>query len=375
MYTGCLVVTCLIANRANQLLLSSNVRRQRLGKALIILLILIFSLIAGLRDYSVGTDISYYGLPSFYKAQRLSAANYFVTDGTILEPLYVVLNFAITRIFNNYGIVLFALQLLTASFVLLRLCDYKYTGKIWLGVLIYNCFFFPISLNIMRQSVAMAMLFYATRYIFGSEIDAKIKRYVCIVICSMGFHVSGAIGFAILFIYHLYSRKTKYGKDKMTVLKTCALLCAMIVVVLLFDKIVGIIASLSSFTSKFSRYEGQSLGSIQLNPILTRLPFVIFPLAFWGKYKNKRLENYLVFILVVLDVIFSELRAYSSSLYRVSIYFAYFRMIEIPCLVESVGTRNRKILSILMTAICVSIWVYQIIYQGNESVFPYVFKN
>lgn len=375
MYIGCAILTCLLAYRSNKLLLSSKKKNVRRGNFLMLLISIIFSVVAGLRDYTVGTDISYYALPSFINAQRFDLATYFAVDGSALEPLYMLLNYFVVKIFNNIGVLLFALQMITAVFVLFRLCDYKETNKLWLGVLIYNFFFFPISLNIMRQSIAMAMVFYATRYLFGSNSKLSIKRYLIIVAISIGFHGTGAVGIAVLFFYMLFFRETRGEKDRYLILKSVTLIVILIVVVILFDKVVDLIVPISSFTGKFSRYTDQSFGGLDINPLLVRLPYIVLPLLFWNRYKKERTENYLLFMLILTDLVFSELRAYSTSLYRVSYYFAYFRMLAIPTFVQSLEIRNRKIMSLIICVLCIVIWAYQIVYQGNESVYPYVFRN
>lgn len=372
MYVLTTIITCFMAYLANVLLLSKNKKNVRYGKLIMICIIVMFSMVAGLRDYTIGTDISFYVRPIFNYSINNTLTDLFVMESTNLEPLYLILNYVSANVFNNMGAVLFCLQFIVILFVVMRICDYTYTKKMWIGILAYNCLYFPISLNLMRQSIAMAILFWGSRYLFGEK--CNIKKYLICMLFSVGFHVTGIIGLVFLFCSLYYSKHITTGRDKSLFIKSLLLVAGTIVAIMFFDKAVEIIAGLAPFMNKFNRYSEQAYSGFQINPFLIRIPLILLTFLSWKEYKKGNNENYLLFIFVVFDLLLAQLRAYSAGLYRLSIYFAYFKMIQLPCMIYS-NRRYKIITTYTVCFILIITWYYQIVLQGNEEVYPYIFRT
>ena len=77
---------------------------------------------------------------------------------------------------------------------------------------------------------------------------------------------------------------------------------------------------------------------------------------------------------MVIDATTSLLRSYSGTLYRVSIYFAYYKMLAIPNFTIIHKGKNKLFINAAVCIMFYLIWIYQIVIQGNEQVFPYTAK-
>ncbi|MFE5324053.1 EpsG family protein, partial [Paenibacillus sp. NPDC056579] len=134
-----------------------------IGAILLILSCLIPVFVLGLR-YDVGTDyfsyIDMYNYLSVIDFKLVDIINY-----TSVEPGYIILNIIADKLFGNYQAVFFLAALITMLFSFLSIWYYK--DKIFLGVtlFIYFIMIFPITFNAVRQSIAVAIIFFAIRYI------------------------------------------------------------------------------------------------------------------------------------------------------------------------------------------------------------------
>lgn len=371
MYTICGAITCLITHKANKLILSRYKTNQKVGKTFLVFVALIFACVAAIRDYNIGTDIKFYVLPVFNSALNNDFSTYWSINSNTIEPLYLLLNYFCSIISDEPRLLMGGLSFIISILVILRLSDYKENRKMWIGIFVYNFAFFPISLNLMRQSVAMAILFYSTRYIFAEK--TKLRNFFIGTLLAMGFHFTGVIGLFLLLLQWYYKKDILKNElvSKGTTFKTMVMVVVLIIGVLLFDKVIAIIVPLSSFTQKYSLYYTSIGKNIDFNPLLVRLPFVIMIFLHRKEFYKKQSENYLLFMLMLTDMLTSLLRSYSSTLYRISIYFAYYKMISMPNYIATYYKNKKILMSVVICAMFYVIWIYQIVIQGNEQVFPY----
>lgn len=374
MYTLCGLVTCLLTYQANKLLISRYKTNRKVGNALLVLIVLIFSTMAALRDYNIGTDISYYVTPVFYNAKRMSFREYWVINSVIIEPLYLILNYLIAMFTDDPRLLMGCIELIVSGFILLRLSDYKMNRRMWIGVFIFNFAFFPISLNLMRQSIAMAIIFYATRYIFSDKLN--IHRFILWVVISMGFHLTGIIGLFILAFVFYYQKEKNIIRSRTLAreFKTILLIVGLVIMIFLFNKIVDMIIPISGFSLKYSSYAVGDINGFDFKPFLVRSPFLLIIFVYRRHFYEQKCENYLLYILLLTDALTSLLRSYSTTLYRISIFFAYYKMLAIPNLIESLKPNKRLRITFVICLLLYVLWIYQIILQGNEQVYPYTAK-
>ena len=122
-------------------------------------LILILSLLAGLRAFSVGMDTERYNY--FFK---LCAEKQFDLVYAI-EYSFKIIMLVFSKVSKSFTVFMLLLALLTNTCIIMRFWDYRDIVNFkWVVVIYYIAFYF-YGMNIMRQMCAVAIVFYGSRYI------------------------------------------------------------------------------------------------------------------------------------------------------------------------------------------------------------------
>ncbi|HOO05934.1 MAG TPA: EpsG family protein [Ruminococcus sp.] len=151
----------------------------------LISIVLILSLVSGLRASVVGIDTySYY---SIFEAV-------YNDDPTLawrnIEPTFLYICKLLLHISTNPNFLLFLFALLANSLIILRLWDFKDVAPFpWMIACYYSSFYF-LSMNIVRQFCAIAIIFFATRYLF----ERKYIVYMFALGLAYLFHRSALVG-------------------------------------------------------------------------------------------------------------------------------------------------------------------------------------
>ena len=167
------------------------------SKVLLIAGVLCVSVLAGVRDLAIGTDIKTYGEWLFKGASSGISFFSFIKANTDIEPLFLTLVYAVAKFFSDSHWLYFAIGLLQYGFTLAGIMNFR--GKIsvpysWLCFLLI---FYGDTLNAMRQFIALAIAFWAFYYFFKGEY----KKYVVWTIIAVLFHNTAIVSFFIAVIY------------------------------------------------------------------------------------------------------------------------------------------------------------------------------
>lgn len=184
------------------LLKLSESQRSVLKFLLEIVGILPIAILAGCRDFTIGTDTAGYPTEMFYLCRSCdSLAQALVLIAGEVEPLYVVLQFYVSRFFKDAHWILFFSHVIM-YYNIVCVCR-KMRIRPSVCVFIYFCVFFDFSLNGARQSIALSFIPLSFFYLIK-------KRYVkCIVffIVAFLFHSSTLLCLGIFALYWLTSKK------------------------------------------------------------------------------------------------------------------------------------------------------------------------
>ena len=179
--------------------------------------LLIPATLAGVRDWTIGTDVLVYGYPIFSEARIVPDIKSFsfIYDGWIGTG-YLWLNFLIGKTTDNLNILLFVLMLIEITFVFFAVYQWRDKFPIWIGMLVFYAFFFNLSFNAMRQCLALSIAFVGIKYLF----ERKFLFFTLWVVLGSLFHISAII---ILLYYPLFWCANKYTSKKSTLLFSVAL--------------------------------------------------------------------------------------------------------------------------------------------------------
>ena len=357
-------------------------------KIVIIIALLIPCFIAGLRSDTIGTDVEVY-VKKLHRC-ALSAGNIkqFFNSGWNLswrfkhvseyEYGFLFLVYFTTKFFGSLQCVLFVIQLFTIIPVYLGLKKFKqFEDKIWLGMLVYYFTFFCLSLNLMRQMIGIAIVFYA----FSILLNEKKSNFIVIllILFAMLFHKSSALGFILYFIYIVVNHQEKnnlllvVGQHKISLLKCLLLLFLAFAIIVVFNsKFLNTIVNLLGFDS----YSGYITGESKFNfkQLLLRLPILLLFVAQF-KQLNKYNKNFLtLYIIFIFDLLLSNLSSASMYAIRISFLFEFFNVISLVLLANVSENRSTNNLNrIIVITYSIVYWYYMYVISGVGHVIPYKF--
>lgn len=344
------------------------------GRFFLFLAILIPSILAGIRNLTIGTDVLNYVAPiydaansanSFYTFQNIPILN-----GILLVPIssfeigFNALVYIITKIFGSLFFVLFFIQFLCISLTMFGLWSLRREFPVWLGMLTYYLCFFNTSLNLVRQSIAMSILIFGLRYL----ITNKWFKYVMVTICACLFHKTAIVGLIVLAVYYsLMHKKRKYisfSRNQKLIIIT--FIVGLIVLVPFVRNIFLQILGLSSYAQGYLTGDG----SIAINQVILRIPILLLILIQWNHTKSSELKYFLLSMLIC-DIFTSQLSSFSESASRISLYFSYYYIYIFPYFTNDKSRLSKKILIILVIVYTLIYWYYSFVMMKYGQTVPY----
>ena len=337
-------------------LLLSVVAQKKNKKKYIIVAALVLTVIAGLRAVSVGIDTKNY--------VRLFGH---IADGNLnlahgLETSFKYICAFLLAIWNNNNFLFFIFALITNVLIFARLWDFKDRISLPWATMIYFGVFYFMTFNIMRQFVAVAIIFYGTRYLA----EKKYFKFLFFVLLGFLFHKSAllGIGFVVLDIFawkHL-SRKQK---------KFLRLIIVLGLVVLLFLTIV--------IFGRYSHYFNNIQFNFGLMLFVKLMLFILTVFLVKNPYNDECDENgysikaytfTTVRIYYLVGILGMMLEYFFPYMGRIGIYFYIFEMVYMGMLFKS--CKKDTIMKIILIAI-ILLYVYSAIFGNGQGHGQYLF--
>lgn len=299
-------------------------------------------LIASLRDQSVGWDtptyISYFSKISSYDFQ--SSLIVFR-----LEPLYLALNLFITQITVDYHIFL---SIIAAIIYILILTNIpKYSCNPWLTCFLFVAFgFYNFSINILRQSIALALVIFSFKYI----VNRKFLQFILILSIATLFHYT-----AIVFVITYFFYKIKITPKSFFIILS-AIIC---ISFLLLPKIMGIIIL-------FNPYYDQYMGEAETKGIGMFLMLFASSCASLILLRGKDLDEFSQLWLVMICIATAmQIFAFQISiLVRVVYYWQIAMIFLFPAIINQCQLLQNK------QIVLIFIIVVSLIYYANYAINP-----
>ena len=336
--------------------------------------VLIVAILAGVRDYSIGSDTLAYGRWFIEFGARFDSLKRFMKFfASSYEPGFNIFGYIVGRLFHHNGNwFLFWCAVIIYGFMMKAFWYYKEYCSVslaWLFFLMLDC---TQSLNIIRQYMAVAIAAYAFNFIF----EGKYKSYIIITIIAASFHFSALFSFFIFLILYGLKRNNTFQYKLRVVLSTVIGIAAYVVLMRLLASFGGFIGA------KIATGSGTGTFSFQLNPFLIRLPFLIIVLINRQRLvdpydvrmipdNNATYGDFFILALFV-ELVLSQLRGFSDTVYRLTSYFLVFkyviysRVIELPDF--SANKIAKRVLAIVYMLI---IFVYWVVIVKSANIYPY----
>jgi transmembrane protein EpsG len=281
------------------------------NKILILGVIACFVIVSGLRGSSIGDTEAYrhaYIINNFtwefVKSQK--------------DKGFQIFQMILKKYTNDPQVMIFITALVTNLFIISVF--YKYSRLIELSVFVYvTSGYFITSMNGIRQCLAAAIIFAATKYL----LEGSWKRYFLIVIIASFFHETALI---LLPVYFIVRRK---AWTKVTFL----LILIAIIIVIGFNEFSQILFSAIQDT-QYSGYKDFSEGGANIIRVAVEgAPILI---AFLGREKLRTLMPNSDFIvnMCILGFVFMIISTQDWIFARFSIYFDLYQFILISWIIK-----------------------------------------
>ena len=334
---------------------------------LILLVIFIPCYLAGARDTTVGYDTGEYVLNTFKIAKRYDNLNNFLKNSEDIEILFKLLCYLVSRFTESIFYLLFAIELIVMSSVVLIAKFFKKDAPLWLFLFVYFFLFYYQTLNIARQCLAIAFCLYAFKFV----VKGKLVMFLLFVVIAMGFH-STAIIFLLVYPSYKYFEKKQISNKKFFIL-ILLILFGNFILFLKFDQIIMGAVTLGLLSSKFLQYMSESeryeSGGFSNSDLIFYSTVILFSLF---TYKKKILGKVNIFF-VVLSILILSLNLtslISQWANRLYLYFAFLLIVFLPILFKR-RFNGKKEWCFLFVLLILFFWYLVVIQNGGAGTYPY----
>ncbi len=342
---------------------SLKTKKKKIQSFIIILLSSLPIGLLGAIRYDVGTD--YWNYRSMYQV--------FISQSDLvmetIEPGFVLLISLCRLIYDNFQMLfiitsfLFAFIFLSAVYKCSALIGYRRIALIlWLALILI----YPFSLNGVRQSLAMALIFYGISYLLPYQIGKgeKIKYIICVLAAAFCFHFT-----AIVFIILLFFRKDFFSTKRIL-----PVLGGLFLVLLLISNLNILNSLFTSVTwlNKFIVYlSADEINSLKI--LISNSPLLIG--GFWYKNlyqcKEKKCVNMiLINNISLLFIVLILISPFIGNAYRLFYYCYAPMMLSIPAVCWKF--RPSFIIQIGYVFYGLIIFVSNVYVNGMNDIIPYI---
>lgn len=334
----------------------SNQAQRTQKKTYLWLIVCALTFVAGCRAFTVGKDTESYIRIFQYLENDM-------WDWAHGEIAFKWFSQIFLDVFNNYTLLLLTYAFVTNALVILRLWDFRKISSFpWMIVCYYISFYF-MTMNIMRHCFAIAIVFYATKYIEKKHYF----RFLCFVGIAALFHTSSLIGIGFialdLFQWH-------YLNSKQKAFIGASIVASPVIIYYMLKAVAG-------YEHYFNTTSEVSLGFM----IIAKLALYILGLLLFLKFRpnddrfdgSMESEIYVircVKLYYLFGLLLTSLGYFFLYMDRIGLPFYLFECVYFGMLVKI--TRGKQIFSIVLTLLMMYLFITDLISNG-QGVLPYVF--
>lgn len=349
-----------------------------------VLAVILPCLLAAFRDSTVGTDVNVYGDITFYRSFQMDFNDYIISRNG--EYLYLLVVYICSHIVRTTNFQYFILQALTIIPFYCTLQRSKENEYAWFGMIVYYLMLFPYSLNLMRQCIAIAIIFWGFKYVQ----ERKLLKYLLVILIATMFHTTGVVGVLIYPIYILVTTNTDsleesswYNKHSNSFIVSiarkyggfisCAIILVTIYVLTRFSKIISYLYmhNAEDYSHFYNQLNASNLSYIREYVILVLPIFVMY--LFARRYYNSVDNDVLpTFTFSIMAIILYQAATISAETYRVSLYFHIFLPLFVMKLFYyKTKTKNRWLWMFIIFICLVLFWNHFFIGEEWCQIYPY----
>ena len=338
-------------------------------------LILILSLVAGIRSINLGYDASKYVRSTFFRINYFDTYQEFMANTTV-ESGFSTFSYLICMISPNVNFMMFCYSLVTSIFVFLFLYNEKDKISLSKGLIIYYLTLYLVSFNIIRQSISVAMVLYS----FSMLRKNKKIVPILVLLVAMTFHNSTIFALPIYVIYFGYKfmdKKKISWKKKIYI--TGAILGLLFILGWFYEPIVLFFYNIGLISQKYVSYLTRFEDTVDLN--LGNLLIRIVWLFLGYKYlKTKRITDdtkkdmFVFYVFLLIDFIISIISIKIYPLNRVGYCYYYIGIFNLLPQIHNIYKKNirgKQILDGVIYFVLIFNFIWRTVLVNSYAVYPY----
>jgi len=365
-YILLLIITTLFAYSADE-----HFKKHHWQSILFIIgIVVLYTVVAGCRDFAIGTDTNVYIEEYFNTAKSLVSIKHFLSIES-LDKGFLSLCWVSSLISSDKQVVLIVVEFWIIAFTMhgAYMLKRDHRLKLWIFVFLYFFMFFGYSINLMRQFCAMSLLFWG--FVFLRSGNWKV--YLIAQFAAFYFHGSSIVFLLVPVVYSLSFIRNISRRNYLTIAFLFSLIFIMSSLFYFLD-FIGDFSIVSDILidryGKTSDYKA-SLAFSYLLMICYVSEFYLLYLA----YKNKRMlvsYKYILITLYCINFLFVQLQFITPYLDRLSYYIS---LVYITYLVYVLEDKRINLL-LRISVICFTIFFcYRIFIENSGAdIYPYSSK-
>lgn len=324
------------------------------------LVILIIVILSGIR-YKVGVDyesyLNYYNrIINFYPSFSLGIT-------TSSNPLWYVLCYWVKTIWGHqYGIFwVSSIFIYTITlFTIIKRSDKPIYSFLLFGMM----GFLGNSTNILKQWMAMTLLFYSLKYVQKD----KYFRFILLGIIALGFHPISILFVALLIIAKKFIKPNKNHYRLMIIIGIIALILFLLIPrVLKYIPYINSEQFLNYFSGDISGYSATMYGKLStISYLICYLPLIYIVVHYSNDLIKNNSDNRLYINMLLLSMPFIILILRQRYIFRVAIFLNLPIVYLLPMIPNCVkSSENKKYMIILLSSIVLIFFICYTIFNRD----------
>jgi hypothetical protein len=332
-------------------------KNEKLPYPYIILLSLLPSITAGVR-YGIGTDYFNYVEHNIL----IGNSSLWASLEDSREPLYILLQYFSSFFYNGPQVFLFLAMFISIYFIMLGANNFRNQSSMSLVMFIYLAYYYIEGFNIVRQTIAISIIFYSLKFIIK---DRNFVKYLFWVMIATMFHNT-----ALIFLFFFFLPYKKPEKIK-SIVSIMFFYCCLAVILLFPIQFLNVLSLIPAFEFYLIRYSF-NLDSSVLSSALRLGPMIIIAIFFLNKL-IKQNPNYYVFISwIILSICLTTFLINIPYGWRIQYYLALPQLIIGSSVFKIYNLKsNALIMGAIVCAIYILFFYIYYIVLGSGPGIPY----
>ena len=345
------------------------------GYILILLALLIPSVLAGLRDFSIGTDVELYGNIWFADACKMDFISYIESASTSsIGVLYALLNYLTALVTDDIKIFYFFLSFIETLLVYMGLKGFDKQISVPFGMFAYYTLFYNNTLNLLRQFLAFSIVLFSYQFL----VKKKYFIFIILTLVAITAHSSSFVAFGLLILF-LISDKIKL---KFSVLIfDLFVLFSTVILSLFYQKILILGTNNGWLSERYDTYmENTVVGGRMIRIFFWMIILILALIAFYQFLRISK-DNRLLITCTIMSFAMSFL-LFMGNVY--TIRFAYYYdagsiilISKLPEIykAEFYGKRSRYCIYFVLILLLLIRWYLEYVRSLNGQTYPYKFAS